>query len=65
MFVVDASGTQTFLLRQSGTASLQTYRFPLDEFAGQVVQVHFRFISDGAVTAPGAQLGRVQISNAQ
>lgn len=62
VFVTDADGGNTSLLRESGAQALQTYDFDISEFAGKTdVQVHFRFISDGGVVAPGVRLQRVSI----
>ncbi|MEL6187866.1 MAG: S41 family peptidase, partial [Myxococcota bacterium] len=64
VFVVDESGTQTTLLFQSGAGPLQTYTFSLAPFAGQVVQLHFRFTSDFIINDVGARIGRVRITDA-
>jgi len=62
VFVTDSEGNSTTYLRESGAAALQTYDFDISEFAGKAgVQVHFRFISDGGVVAPGVRLQRVSI----
>lgn len=62
VFVTDNEGGNTTLLRESGTQAMQTYNFDISEFAGKAgVQVHFRFVSDGGVVAPGVRLQRVSI----
>ncbi len=62
VFVTDSEGNSVTLLRESGAAPLQTYDFDISQFAGKTgVQVHFRFISDGGVVAPGVRLQRVSI----
>ncbi len=62
VFVTDSEGGNRTLFRESGTQALQTYDFDISEFAGKAgVQVHFRFISDGGVVAPGVRLQRVSI----
>ena len=62
VFLVDGDGNVSELLRESGTAALQTYDFDISEFAGKSgVQLHFRFTSDGSVEAPGVRLQRVSI----
>ncbi|MCH2191070.1 MAG: S41 family peptidase, partial [Gammaproteobacteria bacterium] len=62
VFVTDTAGNRRTLLNQSGTLPLSTYNFDISEFAGQNgVQLHFNFISDGAVIAPGVKLNRVSI----
>jgi len=62
VFVTDSDGGNTTLLRDSGAGALQTYDFDISEFAGKAgVQIHFRFISDGGVVAPGVRLQRVSI----
>ena len=62
VFVTDSEGGNRTLFRESGAQALQTYDFDISDFAGKAgVQVHFRFISDGAVVAPGVRLQRVSI----
>ncbi|MEL6183842.1 MAG: S41 family peptidase [Myxococcota bacterium] len=64
VFVVDESGDATTLLLESGVGPLQTYTFSLAPFAGQVIQLHFRFTSDAFVNDLGVRLGRVRVTDA-
>ncbi len=62
VFVTDAEDNVSLLLRDSGAQPLQTYDFDISQFAGKTgIQVHFRFLSDGSVVAPGVRLERVSI----
>jgi len=62
VFVTDSDGNNSLLLRESGAQPLQTFDFDISQFAGKSgVQVHFRFISDTNVEAPGVRLQRVSI----
>ena len=63
VFMTDESGNQRMLLRDSGAQPLQTYNFDVSDFAGMDnVQLHFRFVSDGLITAPGVKLQKVSIN---
>jgi len=54
VFLTDSEDNTLVLLSESGAAPLQTYDFDVSDFAGKAnVQLHFRFISDGSVEAPG------------
>ena len=64
VFVTDEAGNNSTLLFDSGAVPLQTYQFSLAPFAGQTIQLHYRFTSDVIINDVGVRLGRVQISNA-
>jgi len=62
VFVEDGTGRRTTLLRESGLFPLATYDFDISEFAGQdSVLLHFQFISDGGVVAPGVKIQKIDI----
>ncbi len=59
---VTDNNNKNVLFFDSGDIPLDTYNINISEFAGMDnIALHFRFISDGGVTAPGAKISSISI----